>query len=895
MSKTKTKKDCLPPNLQQGENQASTLPFQNIPDIGFSNALNYLPLGICIINPDYTIKYINPAFSRLCGTSPEQAVQKNCFELFPSQFCHTPDCILNRVNLGEKSVQVEIKTEKPNGFVAYCKVSAFPLFSSDNHLIGVMEVFRDITEERDLEGKVREAEDRYKTMVDMTSEVGEGILMLQDNDGKEGEITFISKQCSRMLGYTDDELAGKNFFDLISLENREASLARHRRKMKGEAIPGLYQLNMLRKDGYCVPVEITSAITTYKGQTTNVVYLRDISSRKALESELSNEKEKYQTFFEEAPVALWELDYTELKKYIDELRNQGIKDFKEYFDYNLEAFLKAVRLSKLVNFNKAHRELWEMDEDDTGEDYYNKSVKFFYKDSDNFKALKDDFIRLAHGSTSFSKEETVQSLKGNRRYIYTRFTVAPGCENSWSRVFASLTDITERKIAELKLQESEKRWHTLFQSAPVAMWELNYSEIRLYLDKLVLSGVTDFKSYFNSHPENVKHCMELSGTVIDVNYAAYNLFEASSFLDFAYAIKSIGGVSSIDTNQYPELLIDLAEGKTDITFEGVISTAKGNLRTILLHYAVPPEQESTLSRVFVSAVDITAMKDAELELKAYQANLETIVNERTRQLNLEIEQRIIAENKYKELYENESRLRREMETLSENKIRYTRSLVHELRTPLTSLIASNDFLVENLTGQQKEFALAAQRSIIKLEHRVNELLDMSKGEVGLLELDYTEIDLNNFFDNLQPDLEAIIRRHKQHLILNIESNLPPIKGDTDRIQQVVFNLVDNALKFNPNNGSVIIQASQKSGEVVISVRDEGPGVEESNVPLLFEPYKGVKPTAQSMGGLGLGLPLSKMLVELHGGRIWFETQKDKGSLFSFSIPVISDNKENMAE
>jgi signal transduction histidine kinase len=204
-------------------------------------------------------------------------------------------------------------------------------------------------------------------------------------------------------------------------------------------------------------------------------------------------------------------------------------------------------------------------------------------------------------------------------------------------------------------------------------------------------------------------------------------------------------------------------------------------------------------------------------------------------------------------------------------------------------------LVENLTGQQKEFALAAQRSIIKLEHRVNELLDMSKGEVGLLELDYTEIDLNNFFDNLQPDLEAIVWRHKQHLILNIESNLPPIKGDTDRIQQVVFNLVDNALKFNPNNGSVIIKASQKSGEVVISVRDEGPGVEESNVPLLFEPYKGVKPAAQSMGGLGLGLPLSKMLVELHGGRIWFETQKDKGSLFSFSIPVISDNKENMAE
>jgi len=854
----------------------------------YGNAIDYLPQGIRIINTDFTVRYVNNSFAKLLDIAAKDAIGKKCYEVFPNSFCHTSGCRLARISRGEKMVQAEIDRKNKDGSTTSCMVSAFPLFTPDSKLIGIMESFRDITDKKELEDKVKEAEERYKAIVNLTGEVGEGILMLQDIDKREGAIVFASQQCSRMTGYSNEELLKKTAFDILSIEDREASRERHRRKMRGEVLPGLYEVTVIRKDGSEAAVELTSAVTQFKGKPANVVYLRDVSSRKELEAALKNEKEKYQTFFEEAPVALWELDYTELKEYIDGLREQGMKDFREYFDNNLEAFIRAVRLSKLVRFNKAHYDLWEMEGYETAEDYRQKSVKYFYKDSDNFKALKDDFVRLAHGATTFDKEEIIQTLKGNRRYIYTRFTIAPGCEATWSRVFASLTDITERKKAEIKLQQSEKRWHTLFQSAPVAMWELDYSDVKRYFDKLDRLGTTDFRRYFDQHPEAVQHCAGLPNTIVDVNLAAYSLFEASGFLEFAgtlqTAIETSGG-------QHRELLTCLAESSMEVTFETSVLTAKGNRKTVLMHFAVPPEQEYTLSRVFVSAVDITPMKEAEAALKAYQANLEEMVSERTKQLNQEIKQRVLAENNYRKLYEKESSLRREIETLSENKLRYTRSLVHELRTPLTSLIAANDFLVGHLSGQYKEFALAAQRSILKLEHRVNELLDMSKGEVGLLELDCHQVDVSTLLREMYADIETMVSKNGQLLIMDIPENLPHICADADRITQVTFNLVDNAVKFNSRGGAVGIKASLASQSIIISVTDEGTGVEESDMPLLFEPYKGVKQSAHSMGGLGLGLPLSKMLVELHGGRIWFESTPGKGSAFHFSLPVVPETRE----
>ena len=141
-------------------------------------------------------------------------------------------------------------------------------------------------ERKKAEEALRESEQRYRALLDLGAEVGEAVVMIQDTEKGDGIQTFINDEWPRITGYTREELLNMSFFELIHPEDREASKERHRRKMKGEIIPGLFELLIIRKDGNEVPVELTSAYTTYKGERANVIYLRDIAKRKQMEEQL---------------------------------------------------------------------------------------------------------------------------------------------------------------------------------------------------------------------------------------------------------------------------------------------------------------------------------------------------------------------------------------------------------------------------------------------------------------------------------------------------------------------------------------------------------------------------------------------------------------------------------
>ena len=116
--------------------------------------------------------------------------------------------------------------------------------------------------------------------------VGEAIVMLQDTEQGMAIQTFVSDQWSQVIGYSKEELLGMSFFDLVHPAHREASMERHQRKMQGENIPGLFELSVIRKDGTEVPIEVTSAYTTYQGKRGNVAYIREITERKRSEEQL---------------------------------------------------------------------------------------------------------------------------------------------------------------------------------------------------------------------------------------------------------------------------------------------------------------------------------------------------------------------------------------------------------------------------------------------------------------------------------------------------------------------------------------------------------------------------------------------------------------------------------
>ncbi len=156
----------------------------------------------------------------------------------------------------------------------------FPIKDTKGKVTNAVLQHQDITERKQAEDALRQSEERYRALVSLGGEVGEAVIMLQDTEQGEAIQTFVSDQWPRITGYSRKELLGMSFFDLVLPQHRWDSLERHRRKMSGESIPGLFELSIITKNGTEVPIEITSAYTTYQGERANVVFIRDVTKRK---------------------------------------------------------------------------------------------------------------------------------------------------------------------------------------------------------------------------------------------------------------------------------------------------------------------------------------------------------------------------------------------------------------------------------------------------------------------------------------------------------------------------------------------------------------------------------------------------------------------------------------
>jgi signal transduction histidine kinase len=430
---------------------------------------------------------------------------------------------------------------------------------------------------------------------------------------------------------------------------------------------------------------------------------------------------------------------------------------------------------------------------------------------------------------------------------------------------AYIRDITGRKKGELEIRRSEELYRGLFQNVPVAIAEDDYSQLKIYFDKLRANGVTDIRKFFTSaqnKPSNGKPWVQMT----KVNDKALRLWDVTSVEEYINSFSQKHG-DHIGIDGHTECLIGLAEGKTHFDYEELVRTVKGNWKHLHTWVSVAPGCEDSLSKVYICFIDITDRKNAENELKAYQDNLQNIINERTHQLSQEVEHRKAAENEVKALYHTERKLRRDLQLTTTKRMEFTRTLVHELKTPLTPLIVSSDFLVESLHEEPSlSFAKNIQLGAANLSKRILELLDMARGEVGVLKLSRKKVDsvelLRNTFDYVLPEAN-----HSQlEMKLDIPEHLPAIMADAGRIQQVLLNLLNNAFKFTRRGGEVVLKASTEANNVIFEVQDTGCGIDGKDQKYLFKPYSKKKPQKDNLGGLGLGLTLSKMLVELHEGK-----------------------------
>jgi two-component system, NtrC family, sensor kinase len=267
-------------------------------------------------------------------------------------------------------------------------------------------------------------------------------------------------------------------------------------------------------------------------------------------------------------------------------------------------------------------------------------------------------------------------------------------------------------------------------------------------------------------------------------------------------------------------------------------------------------------------------------LQESQRGLEQKVEERTHELQLALEQ--LAEKT------------RELEVASQHKSDFLANMSHELRTPLNAIVGFSQVLKQKLFGpvneKQDEYLDDILSSADHLLALINDILDLSKVEAGQVELELGPFSLREALERGVVMIRERATNNGVALSLELDPTVDVVHGDERRILQVVFNLLSNAVKFTPEGGRVDVSMHTDNGDVLVAVRDTGPGISRADQARIFEEFQQARDSnGERPEGTGLGLALSRSLVELHGGRIWVESEPGKGSTFTFTIPVGSSS------
>ena len=237
---------------------------------------------------------------------------------------------------------------------------------------------------------------------------------------------------------------------------------------------------------------------------------------------------------------------------------------------------------------------------------------------------------------------------------------------------------------------------------------------------------------------------------------------------------------------------------------------------------------------------------------------------------------------------------RQLEVASQHKSQFLANMSHELRTPLNAILGYTELMADGAYGEPSEKMLgilkrleANGRHLLGL---INDVLDLSKIEAGQLVLELSDYSLQDIAQTVRSTLEPLAADKKLGFKVEVAPHLPSGRGDGRRLTQVLINLVGNAIKFT-DAGEVVITAEASNGTFRVSVRDTGPGISAADQAKLFQEFQQAdNAITRKKGGTGLGLAISKRIIEMHGGKIWVESQPGQGSTFAFTLPVIVERQ-----
>ncbi|HEX5904342.1 MAG TPA: ATP-binding protein [Actinomycetota bacterium] len=233
-----------------------------------------------------------------------------------------------------------------------------------------------------------------------------------------------------------------------------------------------------------------------------------------------------------------------------------------------------------------------------------------------------------------------------------------------------------------------------------------------------------------------------------------------------------------------------------------------------------------------------------------------------------------------------NRMSSELESLERLRRDLVANVSHELKTPISALRAHLENLLDGVERPDPETLQVMLAQSERLGRLVDQLLDLSRLESGDVPLERGNVELAPLVAEVLSEIEVARPERGVRLADAVPKDIPPVFADRERVHQVLFNLLDNAVRFTPEGGRVTVSASRHNGSVDVAVADTGPGIAPEDLPRVFERFYRVDESrSRDDGGTGIGLAIARSVVEAHGGRIWAESEPGRGSTFTFELPA----------